>query len=47
MKKDERRAPGDYRKLLHHVQSPRSKRIIHGIIKDEKRHLKLLKRIKR
>lgn len=46
-KRDERQAPGNYKRLLRVLHSPREKRIVRGIITDEKKHLNLLKTIRR
>lgn len=46
LKKDEKAAPRSYSKLLKKVTTKRDKRIVRGIIKDERRHLKLLKTIR-
>ena len=45
--KDERLAPRDYVKLRRSLKSPRDKRVISGIIKQEKAHLVKLKKIVR
>ena len=47
LKNDERKAPSEYKRLLRQLSSPREKRIVRGIIKDEKRHLRVLKTIRR
>ena len=44
--KDERKAPNDYRRLLKTLNRKSDKRLIHGIIKDEKRHQKSLIKLK-
>ena len=45
-KRDELGAPIMYSKLLKTLPNPKQKSIIKNIIKDERRHLKLLKNIK-
>lgn len=45
--KDERKAPKDYHKLLLGLRSKKDKEAIRMIIRDEKKHLKMLKTIKR
>lgn len=47
MKKDEKKAPGEYLKLRKTLKTKADKRVISSIIKDERRHLRLLKKIKR
>lgn len=47
LQKDEKKAPRDYRKLLKSLRYKSDKKIVRGIIKDERRHGKLLKRISR
>ena len=45
-KADERKAPGEYRKLAKKLKSKRERKIIQSIIRDEKLHLKNLRKIK-
>lgn len=45
--RDERIAPRDYAKLRTNLKSKRDKRIITGIIKQERQHLKKVKKIAR
>lgn len=45
MLKDEKKAPGDYYKLMKKVKSPHAKKVIRGIISDERRHFKLLTKL--
>jgi rubrerythrin len=44
---DEKHAPIEYMKLLRQAKTLKDKRTIRGIIKDEKRHYKLVKNLKR
>jgi len=45
---DETRAPKDYKKLLNHLKNKEDKKIVRGIIKQERQHrAKLLKMVKR
>ena len=46
MKQDEKKAPGDYAKLLKQVKFKKDKKIIKRIIKDERKPLRLLKKIR-
>lgn len=46
MKIDESKAPQDYRKLLAQVHNTHDRMKVLRIIKDEERHLKVLKTIK-
>jgi rubrerythrin len=43
--KDERIAPKDYSKLLKQVSNSNDKKVIRKIIKDERRHFRLIKSI--
>ncbi len=45
--RDERKAPGEYKKLAKTLKGKRDKKTIRAIIKDEKRHLKLLQKIRK
>ena len=45
--KDEKKAPIDYRKLLKNLKYKSDKKIVKGIIRDERRHGKLLRKIRR
>jgi rubrerythrin len=45
LKKDEKKAPVDYRKLKESVHLKSSKKAISGIIRDEQRHRRILKKI--
>ena len=45
--KDEKKAPGDYKVLKKELKRKSDKKIVASIIKDEKKHLKLLKKIKK
>lgn len=47
MLKDERKAPGDYYKLMKKVKSPQEKRVIKSIIRDERKHFRLLTKLKK
>lgn len=44
---DKKKAPREYRKLRSKLKSKKDKRVINSIIKDEIRHLKFLKKIKK
>ena len=44
--KDEKNAPKEYKEFQQLLKSKKDKRIISGIIKDEKRHFGLLKKMK-
>lgn len=44
--KDEKKAPKDYKGFLDTLRTKKDKDIIRGIIKQERRHLKLLKQIR-
>jgi rubrerythrin len=44
---DERKAPKEYRKLYNLLKKKKDKKVISGIIRDEKKHLKKLEKIKR
>ena len=43
--KDEKRAPAEYKRLLKSIKDPKDRKVIRGIIRDERRHYKLLKRM--
>lgn len=43
---EEGKAPGDYRKLLKEIKNKNDRKVIHGIIKQEKQHKKKLLRMK-
>ena len=43
---DERKAPKNYRKLYNLLEKKKDKKVISGIIQDEKKHLKKLEKIK-
>ena len=45
MEKDERMAPGDYLKIRHQLTKQRDKKIVDGIIKQERSHLRKVKSI--
>jgi rubrerythrin len=45
--RDEKSAPHMYNKLYGTLKTKRDKKVVLGIIKQERRHLKKLKRIKR
>ena len=47
MIKDEREAPEQYRKLRDNLSNPRDKKIVNGIIKQEREHYKKDKNILR
>lgn len=47
MLKDEKKAPGDYYKLMKKVKTPQEKRVIRSIIRDERKHFKLLNKLKK
>jgi rubrerythrin len=47
LKSDEKKAPIEYSKLLKQLSNKKDKLIIKGIIKDERRHAKLLNTIGR
>jgi rubrerythrin len=44
--KDEKKAPEEYRKFKHLLKSKQDKKIVSGIIKDEQRHFKTLRKMK-
>jgi rubrerythrin len=44
---DEKKAPKQYRKISRFLTIKRDRKIIKGIIRDERRHLNMLKKIKR
>ena len=46
MVRDEKKAPHDYSKLLKQMHSPREKAVIRSIIKDERKHKRLLMGLK-
>ena len=43
---DERKAPSEYMHLRKHLK-PSDKKVVNSIIRDERKHLKLLKKIKK
>jgi rubrerythrin len=45
--KDEQKAPHDYWKLHKLLSNPEQKKVVEGIIADERRHYHQLKRIKK
>lgn len=45
--KEEKKAPKDYHRLLITLKKKKDKIVIQGIIKQERRHLKKLKKMKR
>lgn len=45
--RDEKKAPKEYRRLLKEIKDPKAKRVIRGIIKDERRHYKLLRKMEK
>jgi rubrerythrin len=47
LKKDEKKAPGQYHKLLKQMKTPQDRNLIRGIIRDEKKHFKKLNIIER
>jgi rubrerythrin len=47
MIKDEKKAPYDYYKLLKKMKTRREKKVIKNIIRDEKKHFKLLNKLKK
>ena len=47
MLKDEKSAPKMYHRLLKKVKSPQAKRVIKSIIRDERKHFKLLTKLKK
>ena len=47
MLKDERKAPHDYFKLMKKVKTKQEKKVIRSIIKDERKHYRLLTKLKR
>jgi len=47
MMKDEKKAPGDYYKLMRKVKTKLGKKVIRSIIRDEKKHFKLLNKLKK
>lgn len=47
LERDERKAPGDYIKLKREVRSPKSRKIIDSIIRQEKQHEKKLEHIEK
>ena len=47
MLKDEKKAPGDYYKLMKKVKSPKARMVIKSIIRDERKHFKLLTKLKK
>jgi rubrerythrin len=47
MLKDEKKAPFQYHQLLKKIKNPGDKRVIRGIIKQERKHFQLLKQIQR
>jgi len=44
---DEKKAPREYRRLRSKLKSKKDKKVVNSIIKDEIKHLKLLKKIKK
>jgi rubrerythrin len=46
MIRDEKKAPKDYYQLLKEIKRGKDKTIIRGIIRQERRHLRKLKRIR-
>ena len=44
---DEKKAPGDYMTLRKYLKNKSDKKVISSIIKDERKHLNLLKKIKK
>jgi rubrerythrin len=44
--KDEKQAPIMYKKLVNTLNTKRDKKIVHGIIKQEREHLSKLKQIR-
>lgn len=45
--KDEKMAPGDYKKLISHLKKKGDKKVIKGIIKQERQHYRKLRKMKR
>lgn len=45
--KDEAAAPGDYMKLRKNIKSKKDQKVISKIIKDERRHLRELRKMKK
>jgi rubrerythrin len=47
MLKDEKYAPRDYHKLLKKMKTKRERKVIRSIIRDEKKHYKLLNKLRK
>lgn len=44
---DEHKAPGEYHRLARKLDLKKDRKIIRGIIKQERKHFKLIRKIKR